>query len=261
MIDVDFETIIVDVDAEHVATVTLNRPDALNSFNETMCAEFEELWRTVRLDDDIHAVVIRAAGDRAFSTGIDIKQGVPRPDNPWSQVDPGTRLGPRANLVWKPVIAAVHGMAAGGAFYWINESDVVICSNDATFFDPHVSYGMVAALEPIGLARRIPFGEAMRMALMGLEERVTAQRALAIGLVTEVTTRDELWPRAHEIAAAIARNPPLAVQGTVRAVWESLDTGRTDALARGLSYTQIGSPSGLKSVDRSTVKRPTPRLR
>lgn len=257
----DLETVLFDVGDDHVATITLNRPQALNSFTETMCDEFERLWTRIRLDDDIHSVVLRAAGDRAFSTGIDVKQGIPRPDNPWSQEDPGARLGPRANRVWKPVVCAVQGMAAGGAFYWINESDIVICSEEATFFDPHVSYGMVAALEPIGLARRIPLGEVLRIALMGLEERVTADRALQIGLVSEVTPAAGLWDRAHEIAASIARNPPLAVQGTVRAIWESLDEGRTAALGRGLSYPQIGSPAGLKAADRSSTPRPTPRLR
>src|SRR5690606_13491240 len=114
--------------------------------------------------------------------------------------------------------------AAGGAFYWLNEADIIICSDDATFFDPHVSYGMTAALEPIGLARRIPLGEALRIALLGLDERMSAQRALQIGLVSEVLPRDQLWSRADEIAQIIAAKPPAAIQGTVRAIWESLDT-------------------------------------
>ena len=117
-------------------------------------------------------------------------------------------------------------MAAGGAFYWLNEADIIICSDDATFFDPHVTYGMTAALEPIGLARRVPLGEALRIALLGNDERVSAQRALQIGLVTEITTRAELWPRADELARLIAAKPPAAVQGTVRAIWESLDETR-----------------------------------
>jgi enoyl-CoA hydratase/carnithine racemase len=259
--DSGYETLLFEVGVDHVATVTLNRPQAMNSFNDRMCEEFVDVWRRVRLDDDIHAVVLRAAGDRAFCTGVDVKEGLSRPANPWSQEDPGARLGPKANRVWKPVVCAVQGMAAGGAFYWINESDVVLCSEEATFFDPHVSYGMVAALEPIGLSRRIPLGEVLRIALLGLEERVTAERAFAIGLVSEVTPREELWERAHELAAAIARNPPSAVQGTVRAIWESLDEGRSVALARGLSYTQLGSPLGIRSVDRSSASRPVPRLR
>ncbi|MET0199822.1 MAG: enoyl-CoA hydratase/isomerase family protein [Rhodococcus fascians] len=257
----ELETILLDKGDDHVATITLNRPEVYNSFNQRMCDEFTLIWNDLRLDDSVHSIVLRAAGSKAFCTGVDVKQGVVKPSNPWSRKDPGSQLGPKANGVWKPVVCAVNGMAAGGAFYWINESDVVICSEDATFFDPHVSYGMVAALEPIGLARRIHLGEALRIALMGLEERVTADTARAIGLVTEVTAAERLWERAHDIAAAIARNNPLAVQGTVRAVWDSLDHGRTVALAQGLAYAQIGSPDGIRTAERGAVTRPTPFLR
>src|SRR5262249_15740221 len=143
-------------------------------------------------------------------------------DNPFNDTDPSFYLGAKANRVWKPVICAVHGMAAGGAFYWINEADIVICSDDTQFFDPHVTYGMTSPLEPIGLRMRIPVGEALRWALMGLDERMGCDRALQIGLVSEVTTRDNLWGRAHQIAAAIAAKPSVATQGTVRAIWDSM---------------------------------------
>ncbi|WP_181779808.1 enoyl-CoA hydratase/isomerase family protein [Pseudonocardia pini] len=240
---------------DNVATVTLNRPDALNSFNQSMLDDFAAVWAEVKADDEVHVVVLRAAGDRAFSTGLDVKQGRDKPANVWAQGDPGEQLSPKLNRVWKPVVCAVHGMAAGGAFYWINESDIVICSDDATFFDPHVTYGMVAALEPIGLARRIPLGETLRIALLGLDERVSAERALQIGLVSEVVARDRLWDRADEIARLIAVRPPAAVQGTVRAIWESLDSTRSQGLATGLSYTQIGNPIGTAQVDRASVPR------
>jgi enoyl-CoA hydratase/carnithine racemase len=241
--------------ADHVATVTLNRPEVMNSFNQRMCDEFEAVWAEVRTDDDVHVVVLRANGDRAFCTGVDVKEGIHHEDNVWSQADPGEQLSPKLNHVWKPVVCAVHGMAAGGAFYWINESDIVICSDDATFFDPHVSYGMTAALEPIGLARRIPLGETLRIALLGLDERLSPERALQIGLVSEVLPRADLWKRAAEIAAIIAAKPPAAVQGTVRAIWESLDSTRSQALRHGLSYTQLGNPIGKAQVQRSSVPR------
>ncbi len=255
----EYSTILFETDADAVATITLNRPEAMNAFDTRMCDEFEDVWERVRHDDAIHAVVLRAAGDRAFSTGVDIKQGLPAPDNVWNQDDPGVRLSPKQQSVWKPVVCAVHGMAAGGAFYWINESDIVICSDDATFFEPHVTYGLTAALEPIGLSRRIALGEVLRMALMGLDERVSAAHALAIGLVSEVVDRASLWSRAHEIAATIAAKPPAAVQGTVRAIWESLDLGRDQALARAMSFTQLGNPRAV--VDRGAVVRPEPRIR
>jgi enoyl-CoA hydratase/carnithine racemase len=255
-----YETIEYEV-AEHVVTVTLNRPDRLNSFNQTMMDEFLDVWRRVRTDDDLHVVVLRAAGDRAFCTGVDVQDGFDVAANVWSQEDPGAALGPRANRVWKPVVCAVHGMVAGGAFYWLNESDIIISADDATFFDPHVSYGLTSALEPIGLARRVPIGEVLRWALLGLDERMSAARALQIGLVSELVPRSELWERADELARIIAAKPPAAIQGTVRAIWESLDLPRTVALQTGLSYTQLGNPIGSAEVSRGAFIKPKWRLR
>jgi enoyl-CoA hydratase/carnithine racemase len=248
------KTVLYDV-SDHVATITLNRPEVMNGFNQEMLDDFELIWRTVKDDDDVHVVVLRGAGDRAFCTGMDVKEGIDRHPNVWSRTDPGEYLSPKLNQVWKPLVCAVHGMAAGGAFYWLNEADIIICSDEATFFDPHVSYGLAAALEPIGLARRIPLGETLRIALLGLDERLSAARALQIGLVSEVLARGELWERADGIARLIAAKPPAAIQGTVRAVWESLDATRTQALRTGLAYTEIGNPIGKAAVDRSAVPR------
>lgn len=240
-----FETIVLEVDAtEHVATITLNRPEQLNAFNRTMCEEMARAWRAVKLDESVHAVVLRAAGDRAFSAGLDIKAPYGQPENIWNHEDPGEALSPKWQKMWKPVVCAVQGMCTAGAFYFINESDVVICADDATFFDSHVSAGLVCALEPIGLMRRIGLGETLRIALMGNDERVSADTALRIGLVSEVVSSDQLWIRAHEIAATIAAKPPSATQGTVKAIWESLDKPYRAAMEQGLIYTRLGNPLG-----------------
>jgi enoyl-CoA hydratase/carnithine racemase len=240
-----FETILLDVDAaSHVATITLNRPESLNAFNRTMCEEMVEAWRIVKLDDSVHAVVLRAAGARAFSAGLDIKAPYGQPENVWNHEDPGEALSPKWQKMWKPVVCAVQGMCTAGAFYFVNEADVVICSDSATFFDSHVSAGLVCALEPIGLMRRVGLGETLRIALMGNDERVGADTALRIGLVSEVVSPDRLWERAHEIAAAIAAKPPSATQGTVKAIWESLDKPYRAALEQNLIYTRLGNPLG-----------------
>jgi enoyl-CoA hydratase/carnithine racemase len=230
--------------ADGVATVTLNRPEVLNSFDQRMLDEFADLWRRCRLDDDVRVIVLRASGERAFSTGVDRKAGRTRHPNPWSADDPGFFLGAKQNRVWKPLICAVHGMCAGGAFYWVNEADVVICSEDATFFDPHTTYGMLSALEPAALARRIPFGEAMRIALFGLDERVGAARAHTIGLVSEVVagSRAEVWARAQVLAERLAAKPPLAVQGSVKAIWDSLSMSPQAAREIPLVYPQLTNP-------------------
>ncbi len=256
----DYQTVLFEVE-EHVATVTLNRPAAMNSFNQPMVDDFRALWARVRGDDDIHVVVLRAAGDRAFSTGLDVKERVQFSDSPWGAGDPGESLSPKQNKVWKPVIAAVHGMVAGGAFYWLNDSDIIISADDATFFDPHVSYGLTSALEPIGLARRIPLGEALRWALIGLDERMSAARALEIGLVSELLPRDQLWPRAAEIARIIAAKPTVSIQGTVRAIWETHGLDRETAQRIGWHYTTIGNPIGKAEVQRSAVVKPNWTLR
>lgn len=234
---------------EHVATITLNRPDKLNGIDGDMLAEIRRLWQVVRDDDDVHAVVFRAAGERAFSTGLDRVKGFVYPDNVWNKPDPGESLDPKHFKCWKPVICAVNGMCAGGAFYIVGGSDIVVASPDATFFDPHVDFGLVAALEPISMLRRMPLGEILRVSLLGVEERMSADRAHQIGLVSEIVSGDRLWERAHELASKIAAKPSISTQGTVRAIWESLDAGRTAALARGLSYTQIGNSIGISQVE------------
>jgi enoyl-CoA hydratase/carnithine racemase len=258
-----FETILLDIDADaHVATITLNRTDALNAFNRTMCEEMIRAWRTVKLDDCVHAVVLRAAGTRAFSAGLDIKSPYGQPDNVWNHEDPGEALSPKWQKMWKPVVCAVQGMCTAGAFYFVNEADVVICSDDATFFDSHVSAGLVCALEPIGLMRRIGLADTLRIALMGNDERICADTALRIGLVSEVVAQDQLWARAHEIAATIAAKPPSATQGTVKAIWESLDKPYRAAMEQGLIYTRLGNPIGKAELEKQrSPEKSEPRIR
>jgi enoyl-CoA hydratase/carnithine racemase len=92
--------------------------------------------------------------------------------------------------------------------------------------------------------RRVGLGDTLRIALMGNDERVSADTALRIGLVSEIVSSDQLWSRAHEIAATIAAKPPTATQGTVKAIWESLDKPYRAALEQGLIYTRLGNPLG-----------------
>ena len=257
----EYETILYEVSDDHVATITLDRPEVLNAFDRRMCEEMRTAWKRVKDDPSVHAVVLRASGDRAFCAGLDTKQPYGQPDDVWNHEDPGELLSPKWQQVWKPVVCAVHGICTAGAFYLLNEADIVICSEDATFFDSHVTYGLVSALEPVGLMRRVGLAETLRMALSGNDERVTAETALRISLVTEVVTREELWARAHEIAAGIARKPSSATQGTVRAIWESLDRPYRAAMQQGLIYTRVGNPIGAAEVAEKGPDRPKPRSR
>lgn len=235
------------VDDKHVATITLNRPSAYNGVTDTMAAELAWAWQTIRDTDAIHAVVLQANGERAFCTGLDVKGEATwfSKSNIWNTFDPGSTISPKQHhRCWKPVVTAVNGMAAGGASYLLNESDIIICSENAEFFDPHASVGIVSALEPIGMLKRgVPLGEVLRWALMGNEERITAATALRIGLVSEVVPGDQLRARAHQIASSIAARNPKAIQGSIRAIWESLDMTRSTALQNGMAYTHIGNPT------------------
>lgn len=250
-----YETLLVEI-AHGVATITLNRPERLNCFNRKMVLEFRMLWSELRSDDRVRVCVLRAAPGRAFCSGVDVKEGW-RADGeehrPFDQDDPGEWLGPKSNKVWKPLIVAVHGMAAGGAFYWLNEADIVLCSEDATFFDPHLKFGKIAAVEPIGAMGRIPMQEITRMVLLADSERIGAQTALRISLVTEVTTLERLWPRAAELAAMIAERHPVAVQGSMRAIWEAQSLPHAQAVSNALKYIQIGKPIAT-DVRPTTVK-------
>lgn len=250
-----YETLLVEI-ADGVATITLNRPERLNCFNRTMVIEFRRLWNELRSDDRVRVCVLRAAPGRAFCSGVDVKEGwraEGEEQRPFDQDDPGEWLGPKSNKVWKPLIVAVHGMAAGGAFYWLNEADIVLCSEDATFFDPHLKFGKISAVEPIGAMGRIPMQEITRMVLLADSERIGAQTALRISLVTEVTTLERLWARAAELAAMVAARHPVAVQGSIRAIWEAQSLPHAQAVSNALKYIQIGKPIAT-DVKPATVK-------
>ena len=253
----NFSTLLTTLE-DFVLTVTLNRPAQANSFNHEMIQDFSQLWNHVRHNDSIRVVVLRAAAGKAFCTGVDVKQGWRAPGSnpgPFDYDDPGDWLGPKSNRIWKPFIVAAHGMVAGGAFYWLNESDITICSSDATFFDPHLKLGKLSAVEPIGALGRIPYQEISRMVLMADQERISASTALRMSLVTEVTEPEDLWSRADELAKNIAGRESVAVQGSIRALWEAQSLPRQQAISNAVKYIQIGKaasppnppPSSLKS--------------
>jgi enoyl-CoA hydratase/carnithine racemase len=228
--------------ADGVATVTLNRPDVHNAFNEAMQDELAGLWQRIRFDESVRVVVLTGAGDKAFCTGID-RSDIPVDTayDPFTYDDPGKRIGPKSQGLWKPVIAAVNGMACAGGFYLLGESDIIIAAEHATFFDPHVTYAMTAAFEPILLTNRMAFGDLVRMSLVGALERVSAWTAREAGLVSEVVAREDLLMTCHDLAAKIASAPPVAVQSTLRTLWASRSLSPDQALVLGNVFLQLGT--------------------
>ncbi|MCF3103490.1 enoyl-CoA hydratase/isomerase family protein [Streptomyces roseoverticillatus] len=231
----------VEVRADGVALVTLDRPERHNALDLAAVAELTDVWRRFRFDDTVRAVVLTGAGNRAFCTGIDRSAAVPQPGSPYSLDDPLRTVGPKSADLWKPVVAAVGGMACGGAFYLLGEAEFIVAAENATFFDPHTTYGMVSAYETIHMAQRMPFGEAARLALMGTAERLSAQRAYEIGLVSELTAPGEAVAAALRAAAVIAACPTEAVQGTVRALWAAKEATRERALSLAPHLISLGN--------------------
>ena len=128
----------------------------------------------------------------------------------------------------------------------LGESDIIIAHEGATFFDPHVTYGMVASYETLHMGYRLPLGELLRMQLLGAHERMSAQRALEIGLISEVCKPDELQDRARWIAETIAERPAKSIQGTVYAAWATREYPRSRALELGkLFLAQAHDPKNM----------------
>ncbi|MFG2651069.1 enoyl-CoA hydratase/isomerase family protein [Streptomyces sp. NPDC048436] len=224
-----------------VAVVTLDRPTRHNAVDIDAAEQLIATWREFRFDDTVRAIVLTGAGEKAFCTGIDRDTSVPQPGSPYSMDDPLLSVGPKSNDLWKPVVAAVNGMACGGAFYLLGEAEFVVAAEHATFFDPHTTYGMVSAYEAILMAQRMPFGEVARMALMGTAERISARRAYEMGLVSELAAPDALRAAATRAAEVIASYPTEAVQGTVRALWSAKEAARSQALAQAPHLIALGN--------------------
>ncbi|MGJ5898918.1 enoyl-CoA hydratase/isomerase family protein [Streptomyces niveiscabiei] len=232
----------LDTDKETgVAVVTLDRPERLNAIDVPAARELAEIWRRLRFDDGVRAIVLTGSGIRAFSTGLDRDAVVPQPNSPYMQDDPLLRIGPKSNDLWKPVIAAVEGMACGGAFYLLGESEFVVAGEGAEFFDPHTTYGMVSAYESVLMAQRMPYGEVARMMLMGTAERISARRAYEVGLVSELTERGGALAVAVEHAQVIAGYPAAGMQGTVRALWSAREAAQAQGFAQAPHLISLGN--------------------
>jgi len=224
-----FETITYEV-SDRVATITFDRPDRLNAVSPLMARELRQAYDDAERDEDVWTILVTGSG-RAFCAGADVGE-IPEDgrviyDEPYLTTRPQweapQEATPPFRTMTKPVLTAVNGLCCGAGLDLVTTSDISIASDRAEFFDPHVSIGLVSGREMVRLARVLPFNVAMRLALMGKHERLSATRACDLGLITEVVEHDRLLDRAHEIAAIVNRNAPLAVRGTRMAMRTGID--------------------------------------
>jgi enoyl-CoA hydratase/carnithine racemase len=239
-----------------------NRPQALNAMNAAMREEFAHAWLELDGNPDVRVIVHTGEG-RAFQTGVDVNElatdglGMERYRESAEHFD--LHFTSWHQAVAKPVITAVNGLCAGGGFHWIADADIVIAASDAQFFDPHVSVGQVVAMEAIGLLRKMPFEAVMRMALVGRHERMSAERALQLGMISQIVDPPErLREEAQTLAERIAQNSPAAMRASKRALWGALEQGLSDACREGAGelVSMWGHPDQEEGPRAFAEKRP-----
>ncbi|OBB00823.1 enoyl-CoA hydratase [Mycobacteriaceae bacterium 1482268.1] len=223
--------------SDGVGWLILNRPEAGNAFDALMLDELEAAWAQLDADPEVR-VIVNTANGRAFCTGMDVVQ-VARDKQAMRKHSRRTRdaelkISSWHCEVWKPVIAAVNGICAGGGLHLVADADIVIAAAEASFVDPHVSVGQAVAYEAITLLRKSPMEAITRMTLSGKGERISARRAYELGIVSDVVAAGELRAAAGRLAAAIATNSPTAMRATKKALWHSLEVGLSDARSAAL---------------------------
>ena len=197
---------------DHIARLTINRPEAMNAMDPKTYRELSEAWIEVRDNPEIWVAIITGAGDRAFTAGADLKRTIPRQPEMWEfwQTQAEQILN-RGLEVWKPVIAAVNGYCLAGGMTLLFATDIRIAAEHATFGISEVKRGILPGNGGTQRAlRQLPYPIAMEMLLLG--DQISAQQALQFGLVNKVVPLAELMQTAEAYARRLAENPPLAVR-------------------------------------------------
>ncbi len=209
-----------------VGWLIFDRPESGNAIEAEMFTELEAAWRQLDSDHEVQ-VIINTGNGASFQTGLDVEQLANDPQALRSASrqtrDFTLRMTSWHCGVSKPVIVAVNGVCAGGGLHFVADADLVIASDSATFLDPHVSVGQVSAFETIGLLKKAPMESVSRMALLGAHERLSAQRACQLGIVSEVAPSAVLRQRATELATAVAEHDSGLLRELKQMHWNALE--------------------------------------
>ena len=217
---------------DHIATITMNRPEARNAINGAMRNDLNAAWNRFRDDQDAWVGVLTAAGD-VFCAGADLQD---------SEGSVGTFGGtfwekPTINSfesgmeLFKPTIAAVHGPCIGYGLTGVLFCDFVFASTEATFCFPEVGLGIPTIVGAIRLPHRVGWANAMELLLTG--KPVSAQRAKETGLVWKLVEPDELQARAYAWARVLTEAAPLAQRATKEVAWRTADMGWIESVRFG----------------------------
>ena len=206
----------------HIAYITLNRPEAMNSLDPEALEQLKQIWTEVRTNRDIWVSILTGAGEKAFCTGTDMKKAPPPTECMASAyLNDGIPIIPYMKM-WKPLIAAINGFAVGGGLEMALACDLRIASETAQFGLTEVKVASLAGLNGTQcLPRAVPHAVAMKMLLTG--ERIDAKEALRVGLVSDVVAPDKLMELADQFAKKIASNAPLSVKAAKQAAVLGMD--------------------------------------
>ncbi len=239
---------------EHVAIVTINRPEAMNALTKEMLLGIDRAFAEIERDDDLWVSILTAAGDKAFCCGMDLKEAIPAMTGGDSlgYDDPTKR---QFTDVFKPIIAAINGLCIAGGLETILHTDLRIASENARFGLGEVRWGLVpAGGSHVRLPQQVPWAIAMQLLLTG--ETIDARRAYEAGLVNEVVPRERLLPCALDWAAKICRNGPLAVRTAKEIAVRALGLERGFVLEKALAAKVFASEDAREGPQAFAEKRP-----
>jgi len=220
---------------DHVATITINRPERMNAMDTAHYEALSAAWIRVRDDPEIRVAIVTGAGEKSFSAGADLKSFVgSQPPLSELLLTQKNQILNRGLEVWKPVIAAVNGYCLGGGMTLLLATDLRIAAEHATFSVAEVKRGVFPANGGTQrIAQQLPHAIAMELLLLG--DSVDAQTALRWGIVNRVVKAGDLMTTARDFAVRLARNAPLAVQAAKELAVRSRDMD----LATGLRMEQV----------------------
>lgn len=218
-----------------IATITYNRPEALNAINSELRADLNAAWEEFRADDEAYVAIVTGAG-RAFSAGADLRDPAVQPQTTFWEVPSFTSLESGMEI-WKPTIAAVNGYCLGFALTLVASCDFVIASDRAEFGFPEVQIGVPTIQGAVRMPGRVGWQNAMELLLLG--DRVDAKRAKEMGLVWKLVEHDRLMEEARALAERLCKPAPLAIRATKEVAWRGQELPFVDAIRFGETMRRV----------------------
>jgi enoyl-CoA hydratase len=239
---------------DHVAIITINRPEAMNSLTLEMLLGIEEAFDDFNADDDAWVAIFTAAGDKAFSSGLDLKEAAPMLTG-GNEMGFGDHTKRQFSDVFKPIICAVNGFCIAGGMEMLLGTDIRIAAEHATFGLGEVKWGLI----PLGgthirLPKQIPWAIAMQLLLTG--KNIDAQRAYEVGILNEVVPADQLMPAALKLAERMCRNGPLAMKTAKEIAVRSLELETGFVMEKALGARVLRSDDAKEGPLAFSEKRP-----